>query len=592
MPPRSVQKVRDFKKKISSLNKSVSSRSSWTWNELILQENLPTPDLKIICENNVPIFCHQSFLAGSSTFLRRIFQSISVKNGDDGFRLSEDVTLYCPDIDSNAISKCLQLLYDGGTLISTVNKDVIKDLKYVFNKVLLIDVVQLNDRGSITALPIEGERKMSSRDFYQRKESVTVVESEKILESEEVAGKEIASNETLRKSCDQGPVLPSTSLSLEETTTPPQTNSSEPTFFSPRETCTKLSTSTSTIDNPKSTPSESESTIIEAFRPPPTPPRSLLKKRKFNAVEERKEQQYRETISSITTSETVNNRSQSSPQPQIICAKNKVEEPPLPIPPATEGKKRKLNPFEEHLLKEIAKSKAKAAKATSTEIITEVPGNKDVAKNINRNDIVNSDKVVEGSGTPNSNSNKPLAEALRSSIVSSTPSNKLRSPIGEIFAQALKAVPKENKKIESPVVDKTNVPFAPAYSVETIHTCYICRGMKDGKRDPDAEISFSAIKKLKEHYGKHFYSEGLIFEYFEVGESNKNPDGSIKDQFGKVKKYKCEEKGCWKVKKPPCGYKEMALHMSSEHGIFEKIIAKDSRPVLHKLLDEIKENTS
>merc|ERR1712098_796692 len=139
-----------------------------------------------------------------------------------------------------------------------------------------------------------------------------------------------------------------------------------------------------------------------------------------------------------------------------------------------------------------------------------------------------SDKVVEGSGTPNSNSNKPLAEALRSSIVSSTPSNKLRSPIGEIFAQALKAVPKENKKIESPVVDKTNVPFAPAYSVETIHTCYICRGMKDGKRDPDAEISFSAIKKLKEHYGKHFYSEGLIFEYFEVGERIKTQMGALK----------------------------------------------------------------
>ena len=59
-------------------------------------------------------------------------------------------------------------------------------------------------------------------------------------------------------------------------------------------------------------------------------------------------------------------------------------------------------------------------------------------------------------------------------------------------------------------------------------------------------------------------------------------------QFGKEFKYRCSTAGCWKSKKPPCGYKEMSLHDAAEHGLFEKIAEDDERPEVRKLMEDIK----
>ena len=49
--------------------------------------------------------------------------------------------------------------------------------------------------------------------------------------------------------------------------------------------------------------------------------------------------------------------------------------------------------------------------------------------------------------------------------------------------------------------------------------------------------------------------------------------------------------GCWKSKKPACGYKEMSLHEAAEHGLFEKIAEEDERPEIQKLMEDIKIKT-
>ena len=138
------------------------------------------------------------------------------------------------------------------------------------------------------------------------------------------------------------------------------------------------------------------------------------------------------------------------------------------------------------------------------------------------------------------------------------------------------------------------------YSVERVHVCVICQGKKNGKPDKEAlNLSFSQPRKLKEHYSKHFYDEGKIFEFFPVEDRNKNEDGSVKDHFGNMFKYRCDKQNrdnkdepCWKSKKQRCGYKELALHNATDHDLFEEIIANDEREEIQELLDELQENAT
>ena len=135
---------------------------------------------------------------------------------------------------------------------------------------------------------------------------------------------------------------------------------------------------------------------------------------------------------------------------------------------------------------------------------------------------------------------------------------------------------------------------AASYSVEEIHTCLICNGRTpEGRIDKQAsDLSFAdpKIKKLKEHYSKHFYKEGRILRAFPPEKNNIDVDGNIIDEFGKQFIYKCEEENCWKskTKKQGFGYKEIALHHSAEHGLFEKIASCDEREKVRNLLQHIK----
>ena len=57
---------------------------------------------------------------------------------------------------------------------------------------------------------------------------------------------------------------------------------------------------------------------------------------------------------------------------------------------------------------------------------------------------------------------------------------------------------------------------------------------------------------------------------------------------GKQFKYRCVTTGCWKSKKPACGYKEMSLHEAAEHGLFEKMAEEDERPEIRQLMKDIR----
>ena len=152
-------------------------------------------------------------------------------------------------------------------------------------------------------------------------------------------------------------------------------------------------------------------------------------------------------------------------------------------------------------------------------------------------------------------------------------------------------------KLEEPL-PKIQLKSTPLFSVEIAHCCVICGGKdKDGKIDKEASnLSLSDPKRLKEHYCRHFYTEGKLFDLLPLEEGNKKEDGSILDEFGKQYRYKCDKKSvtrpgepCWKSKKRPCGYKEIALHHAAEHGLFETIIEADQRPEIQELVKKLEE---
>ena len=61
------------------------------------EETLPPPDLRIVCGDSISLTCHQSVIAGSSSFLRELLLGVSLRNGDDSIRPGDDVTLFVPE---------------------------------------------------------------------------------------------------------------------------------------------------------------------------------------------------------------------------------------------------------------------------------------------------------------------------------------------------------------------------------------------------------------------------------------------------------------------------------------------------------------
>merc|ERR1712126_216796 len=148
------------------------------WKDVTKSSNLPIPDLIIICKDDT-LYCHQSIVAGASGFLRTMLQNISLKNGDDGFRINEDATIFLPDEDSEVIKKCLRLLYDGVFAVGKSPEDrrITKEVKNTWMNVLYCDILKMNNKESFEVKQLE--KKISERNFGFGEEDYSEEESMK-----------------------------------------------------------------------------------------------------------------------------------------------------------------------------------------------------------------------------------------------------------------------------------------------------------------------------------------------------------------------------------------------------------------------------
>ena len=468
MPPRSVQKARDFKQRLTTPEHR-SARCAKLWSEATLQ---PSWDATLVCGDGVSLGCHQSVLAAASGFLRDLLAGVSARNGDGSLRLGDSVTFLLPDVNSDAVVKCLSLLYDGVAGVSLEDKVATVGMKTIWKSLLQVDLVRLNDK---TAIEAKLMKCPITRNFTSyKKETERYCDDEKLLQDNmEVAESE--ENVTVDEKSFRNPYfsdLKAEKVYMDEEQTP----SKRPRKSSP----SPLRKTTKTTATSKSSEQVREDDA-DTFRTP-SPPVSN-KKRKMS-VEEELEQALRD-----------------------IQTANKSDEDKL--------------------------KQAKKERGYS----------EDDMKNILRN-------------------------------------------------------PSMKKPETSSQSSKYQVDSTPLFAVEVCHVCVICDGKTpDGKIDKDASnLSFSDLKKLKEHYCRHFYAEGKLFELIPLEERNKNEDGSIKDEFGRIYKYKCDKKSstkpsepCWKSKKRACGYKELALHNAAEHGVFERVLEIDTRPKVNQLAQQIRE---
>jgi len=270
-------------------------------------------------------------------------------------------------------------------------------------------------------------------------------------------------------------------------------------------------------------------------------------------------------------------------------------------------------PFEDEDHRNASTPKSKAT--TGSKVITPTSGIKSGQKASKTfisdiNEIFRTPTSTSSSRTPTSSSLTPTSSRKRKVspvteselIKDSKQTVNTASVSKKLVKQDMKSASTTEHKLEKKElnsVKKVRETLNVVYSVERVHICVICNGKKpDGKNDREAmNLSFSDLRKLKEHYSKHFYNEGKIFEFFPFEEKNKNPDGSIKDQFGAEFKYRCNkmssdnpEEVCWKSRKPKCGYKELALHNATDHELFEEIIVNDERSELQNLLEQIQDS--
>ena len=178
------------------------------------------------------------------------------------------------------------------------------------------------------------------------------------------------------------------------------------------------------------------------------------------------------------------------------------------------------------------------------EVSTAVPA-EPVKRNNKNPDILSSiDEALEleevSPGTPRDRSKIGEQRKLTKEIVVVSPKarpasggKRKISPVGVSDSETVRG--KESSEVQPAKKSKMTVRGAGigvAYSVEKIHTCVICNGKTpEGRIDREASnLSFGELKRLKEHYSKHFYSEGKIFQAFPPDEENLDSEGKIKDQ--------------------------------------------------------------
>ena len=70
------------------------------------------------------------------------------------------------------------------------------------------------------------------------------------------------------------------------------------------------------------------------------------------------------------------------------------------------------------------------------------------------------------------------------------------------------------------------------------------------------------------------------------GEQNVKEDGRTpRDMLGQEVRYRCIEEGC--TMKRQVGYKELCIHMASDHGGLEEVMSKDERQEIRDLVPKM-----
>jgi len=149
--------------------------------------------------------------------------------------------------------------------------------------------------------------------------------------------------------------------------------------------------------------------------------------------------------------------------------------------------------------------------------------------------------------------------------------------MNEVVAEVAKI-----RKEAGVVLDNLPLPFR-----EEIHNCLLCVGKdKDGL---NLSLDPSKLWQVRYHYASCYFDSGVYMDLggaYLPGDQNSNEDGSARDVLGREVKYRCMENGC--TMKRQVGYKELCIHMASDHGGLEEVMAKDEREEIRDLVEKIR----
>jgi len=124
----------------------------------------------------------------------------------------------------------------------------------------------------------------------------------------------------------------------------------------------------------------------------------------------------------------------------------------------------------------------------------------------------------------------------------------------------------------------------PRPSIEEIHDCVICKD-RDGK---NLSLDPAKLWAIRYHYASCFFDSGVYLTLggaYLPGEQNVKEDGTPRDMLGQEVRYRCIEEGC--TMKRQVGYKELCIHMASDHGGLEEVMSNDERQEIRDLVPKM-----
>ena len=124
--------------------------------------------------------------------------------------------------------------------------------------------------------------------------------------------------------------------------------------------------------------------------------------------------------------------------------------------------------------------------------------------------------------------------------------------------------PTESRKVAEPP--------APILDSNTI-ICPKCAGPKKDKIKLDGNAKF--------HISMHYYDTNSYFNLDILKPSDPDENGRAKDEKGSSIRYSCQYAGCTKRK---MGYKEMCVHLGTQHNLLKHLMSEDSDPEVQKAM--------